>query len=603
MRRTTLGPITSSQLNTLPPSRVPVASGARQSISVMPQRRESVKSRLPPSRSSLASNRGHSIGRNGSVGSGRRSSAFGVRGSRTNDPRPISDRGFMNNAIRMLVEFLTEHNYEHPINSHLLFKPMKKDFIYIMQFLFKQLDRSYEPSPKFEDDIAIWFRHLRYPFPISKTALAAVGSPHSWPTLLAAIKWLIDLLKYHESTTDRDEMEDDIGVTANIVFEYLADSYKAFLSDNDDECKALQQQMVERFATEVDVYYEDINDLRQQNEEILQEIEEHQNEMQLDSFIAKKRDCQHDREKLLQLVEKLESNKSLSLASIQSNEHKIAKKQEDLRDAQAEIIQLQKRIDTQQFSAEDVDRMEGERHRMQDLLEQFDARYKELQSQHWEKETEISKMKDVLEEDVKRYMNTATRLKFFGKYAQGVDYALSIDAQCGGAAAAAALMNHLRKYIAPNVYKFRRQRIERLDRILDKSVELKAQVDSTAMQWDAAYEALRNVESQERKGEDALRREKENIDAQLDKLYKAVEDVELDLERVKSDEELSTEIIRSDQAVKEATDMYEVMKQEYEREISTRLQNISLAVSACIAFKENIEKSLIGAEHSLQRLE
>jgi SMC interacting uncharacterized protein involved in chromosome segregation len=33
---------------------------------------------------------------------------------------------------------------------------------------------------------------------ISKSALFAVGSPHSWPSVLAAMTWLVELLDYEE---------------------------------------------------------------------------------------------------------------------------------------------------------------------------------------------------------------------------------------------------------------------------------------------------------------------------------------------------------------------------------------------------------------------
>lgn len=38
----------------------------------------------------------------------------------------------------------------------------------------------------------------RYPFQISKSNLTAVGSPHTWPSLLAALTWLVELLNYQE---------------------------------------------------------------------------------------------------------------------------------------------------------------------------------------------------------------------------------------------------------------------------------------------------------------------------------------------------------------------------------------------------------------------
>ena len=51
---------------------------------------------------------------------------------------------------------------------------------------------------KVEDDIPALYKRLRYPFQISKSALFAVGSPHTWPGLLAALSWLAELLSYQE---------------------------------------------------------------------------------------------------------------------------------------------------------------------------------------------------------------------------------------------------------------------------------------------------------------------------------------------------------------------------------------------------------------------
>jgi len=51
---------------------------------------------------------------------------------------------------------------------------------------------------KMEDEVPAFFKRMRYPFAISKSALFAVGSPHTWPGLLAALVWLTDLLYYTE---------------------------------------------------------------------------------------------------------------------------------------------------------------------------------------------------------------------------------------------------------------------------------------------------------------------------------------------------------------------------------------------------------------------
>lgn len=51
---------------------------------------------------------------------------------------------------------------------------------------------------KIEDDVPAFFKRLRYPFQISKSSLFAVGSPHTWPTLLASLVWITELLSYVE---------------------------------------------------------------------------------------------------------------------------------------------------------------------------------------------------------------------------------------------------------------------------------------------------------------------------------------------------------------------------------------------------------------------
>ena len=44
----------------------------------------------------------------------------------------------------------------------------------------------------------------RYPFTVSKNHMLNVGSPHSWPILLGALSWLVDVShSLHASLTPR----------------------------------------------------------------------------------------------------------------------------------------------------------------------------------------------------------------------------------------------------------------------------------------------------------------------------------------------------------------------------------------------------------------
>ena len=62
----------------------------------------------------------------------------------------------------------------------------------------RQVDPHLKNQGKIEDEVPALFKRLRYPYTISKSALFAVGSPHTWPGLLAALVWLTELLYYEE---------------------------------------------------------------------------------------------------------------------------------------------------------------------------------------------------------------------------------------------------------------------------------------------------------------------------------------------------------------------------------------------------------------------
>lgn len=49
---------------------------------------------------------------------------------------------------------------------------------------------------------------LHYPFPISKASMQAVGTMHTWPTLLASITWIVELLTYDEDVQSAQEGQD-----------------------------------------------------------------------------------------------------------------------------------------------------------------------------------------------------------------------------------------------------------------------------------------------------------------------------------------------------------------------------------------------------------
>lgn len=62
----------------------------------------------------------------------------------------------------------------------------------VFQFIYSFLDPKCSIA---RDDVPKVFKQMGYPFTITKSSMCSVGSPHTWPTLLAGLDWLIDLIK------------------------------------------------------------------------------------------------------------------------------------------------------------------------------------------------------------------------------------------------------------------------------------------------------------------------------------------------------------------------------------------------------------------------
>jgi kinetochore protein NDC80 len=204
---------------------------------------------LPPSSAAAAaSTGGHS---NGAV----------VR----SDPRPIHDKSFQQESIRKLMNFLHQNGYEYPVSQKSLTRPSGKDFANIVTFMLRQVDPMFQENTgakdaiqmKFEDEVAMNFKALGYPFPISKTALVAAGSPHTWPTLLAALTWLMELLQILQEDDEQEIMIEDAKpfasleelelTTDKVFFAYLDKAYTAFLQGDEAMQEHLENALADRF--------------------------------------------------------------------------------------------------------------------------------------------------------------------------------------------------------------------------------------------------------------------------------------------------------------------------------------------------------------------
>ena len=116
----------------------------------------------------------------------------------TKDPRPLREKSWQANAIRSLISFLVNAGYNQTaVSVKSLSTPSSKDIQCIFKFLYYQLDPFYKFEKKIEEDVHHVLKSLRYPFAdqITKSVLYSAGSLHAWPTLLAMLMWMVELIQ------------------------------------------------------------------------------------------------------------------------------------------------------------------------------------------------------------------------------------------------------------------------------------------------------------------------------------------------------------------------------------------------------------------------
>jgi kinetochore protein NDC80 len=132
---------------------------------------------------------------------------------------------------------------------------------------------------KIEDEIAMSFKALGYPFSVSKTSLVAAGSPHAWPSLLAALAWLTERINCLERSDDDkrewgtfESLEELELKTDKAFFRYLSASYTAFLRGDEKITEQLEISLAEQFERDDEVLEKEIEEMTDTNAIIVEQI-------------------------------------------------------------------------------------------------------------------------------------------------------------------------------------------------------------------------------------------------------------------------------------------------------------------------------------------
>jgi len=299
--------------------------------------------------------------RSSSIYSGRGSSAF-LDGPKK-DTRPIKDKQWQMEQAESLIEFLIAANYNHHISPKILMAPTRKDFECIFQFLYRIIDPHMEFSSKFEDDVILIFKRLRYPFEVKKSALHAVGSPQYWPSLLAALSWLLETIKY-AIAAERDSGSSDFGCDDDpnqddgekLTYQYLQSAYRSFLAGEDEQ--AVDEFFGPHYAEKQRLISEEIARLQNEKQQLDAQMSTLQSgESLVGSITLRRNDFVSDVDKFRKYIGQLRERKAYLQESKMKLESEESSCDVELQHLQGQKQALMLQINCQKVSAADVQDM------------------------------------------------------------------------------------------------------------------------------------------------------------------------------------------------------------------------------------------------------
>lgn len=370
----------------------------------------------------------------------RRSSVFGKGLAGTfaggKDPRPVREKSYQLDVIKNLINFLAKAGYPHPISQTLLKAPSARDFQNIFKFLYYQLDPGYDFGKKFEEEVPVVMKGLRYPFAgdISKSQLYAVGSMHAWPGLLAMLGWMVDLINCCDvlqaqqgapfSPADLDPiMSDDppergTGFSPErVFFEYLLKAYKLFLGGS-DSFDHLIAELGSNFERRNESTYREVEGLL----ESVRDQETEYKSLTTEESPLTKAQREHtvlvsDIEKFKKFIAHLEVKRTKFQEAISGTLQEIRSYEAELEELEILRSSLQAQVDAQDICPEDIDRMNSDKDILLKNLESLTAAKEEASKVFWERELLVQKKLDAVEKLIQEYNHLGELLAVIPKEA------------------------------------------------------------------------------------------------------------------------------------------------------------------------------------------
>lgn len=519
------------------------------------------------------------------------------------DPRNIGDKSFVACSLKILVDYLLQHGYDLPISNKILSRPAVKDFTNIVMFLFKQIDPFYVSIGKFEDEMPLLMRYLGYPYQINKSHITAVGSPHAWPSLLASIMWLVELLTYDEAVMRDAQTQgdngngvdfDDITAHSKEFNTYLAEVYNLFLSGDDDRFMELENKFMGVFKSNNDSVEFQVEHLKTQNAALENEIQAlNMKKTLLPEAEKKKQDFIRDFAKFELFVSKLEEHNRGLQTKATSRKQELDRLNTAIAGMENECNHLQERVSNQELSQEDVKRMLQDKAQNDSEREKLYTIGEGVRNKVWELDTVIRDKFHALEHTYKRYNSLAESLKLIpstARNARGRNLSVVID--LNPKKPNGLLKTNIRGDIVPILRSFCEEVSQSTAEVKQNILTEKDACEEMEIKLTEFSDKKNELEAKLKRLDETYRREKDRFELTVESNRSQVDKLEERLLKARDIANIEARFTIASRKAKEVKALRDRRKEDYERTRRDITMQIFEAVELCATLRENASKQI-----------
>ncbi len=434
--------------------------------------------------------------------------------------------------------------------------PSLKDFKNMVTFLFQQLDPNFEFSTEFTEDIKDVLKIMGYPFTISKSSLSAVGSPHTWPPILAMLVWVIEQLNYLEMLDEEEDknIQTDEG---KMFFEFLTTAYKNFM-DGEDSFENLVDELKVSFDERTAAAEEEYEKFKESNEALQVELDAiSQDSNTVSGLQAKREDYLSDMAKFEKLNIKLEKHMETTLKKKDAIEAELKELEQQMTAAANEQEELKETIESQPLSKAEVKRINQETQLKQDNIDAQLKQKQEIERGIWDAEMLQCKIIGTVEDMVRSYNSLCNELQN-GENKKNNGLELNITFQPHAEDIKEMISRDLTHSVKPTLNKMD-EKYKAMVRALETQLrDVKQELMRTADMKAEAIAKVQQCEQRLEKIHEAYRTERDEMNKQAAESLNSLEEIELHIHRTKT--VLSQELRESEQKVREIDEHMKVLQ-------------------------------------------